>query len=244
VSRPKGGSDNGLVHSVSSDMQPIEISPNQQRWKKLRCSTITSARLLQEQLEKGGKRTFPVMITLTYSTRVLWSSRHVSDFLKTTREWFRRRGHKFYYVWVAELMKNGMVHFHVIVWMPKGYHLPKPDKRGWWPHGMTRIEAARNAVGYIAKYVSKADQPNSFPKGLRTHGCGGLNATGKIEKRWWSAPKWVRSWRSSITDVRRVTGGGFVCVDTGEWRASPWSVLFANGRIYVFDKTTKNRDEN
>jgi len=223
----------GLVHSVSSDTQLIEISPNQQRWKKLRCATITSARLLQAQLSRGGQRTYPVMITLTYSPRVLWNSRHVSAFLKNAREWFRRRGHKFYYVWVAELMKSGMVHFHVIVWMPKGYRLPKPDRRGWWPHGLTRIEAARNPVGYIAKYCSKADQPNSFPKGLRTHGRGGLDAIGQIEMRWWSAPRWVRQWCSSITDVRRVTGGGFVCVDTGEWRASPWRILFYGAKIYV-----------
>ncbi len=227
----------GLVHSVSSDTQPIQISPNEQRWKKLRCATITGARLLQEQLSKGGQRTYPVMITLTYSPRVSWNSRHVSDFLKIAREWFRRRGRKFYYVWVAELTKKGAVHFHVIVWMPKGYRLPKPDKRGWWPHGLTRIEAARNAVGYIAKYCSKAGQPSSFPKGLRTHGCGGLNASSKIERRWWSAPLWVRQWCTSITDVRRVTGGGFVCVDSGEWRQSPWIVIFNGGRVYLLHAT-------
>jgi hypothetical protein len=173
------------------------------------------------------------MITLTYSPRVSWTSRHVSDFLKITREWFRRRGRKFYYVWVAELMKNGMVHFHVIVWMSKGYRLPRPDRRGWWPHGMTRIEGARNAVGYLAKYCSKVHQPNSFPKGLRTHGRGGLDATGRIEMRWWSSPKWVRQWCSSITDVRRVTGGGFVRVDTGEWKSSLWRILFAGGRVFL-----------
>jgi hypothetical protein len=233
----------GLVHSGTSDTQPIEIDPTKQRWKKLRCATITGARLIEQQLSQGGQRTFPVMITLTYSPRVLWSSRHVSDFLKISREWFRRRGRKFYYAWVAELMKNGMVHFHVIVWMPKGYRLPKPDKHGWWPHGMTRIEGARNPVGYIAKYCSKTDQPNWFPKGLRTHGRGGLDVTSRIEARWWSSPGWVRKWCSSITDVRRVTGGGFVCVDTGEWQASPWHVVFSAGRVHLISLLAYQRPD-
>lgn len=153
------------------------------------------------------------------------------DFLELSREWFRRRGRQFYYAWVTELMKNGMVHFHVVVSMPKGYRLPKPDVRGWWPHGLTRVEAARSPVGYLAKYCSKAHQHNSFPKGLRTHSRGGLDATGRIEMRWWSSPKWVRQWCSSITDVRRTMGGGFACVDTGEWKPSPWAGEFVGGTI-------------
>ena len=135
------------------------------------------------------------------------------------------------------------MHYHVIIWMPSGYHIPKPDKSGWWPYGMTEIKAAENAVGYLAKYASKGNRYDSFPKGLRMHGNGGLNTACKIERRWWSAPRWVRQRRPDITDVRRVTGGGFVCVDTGEWLASPWKVHFEFGRVYliIVDQDTPHR---
>ena len=221
----------GLVHSSTSDT--VELDTCDLRKKRMRKATITGARLIQHQLSRGGQRTYPVMITLTYAGMDLWHSQHVSVFLKICREWFRRQGKRFHYCWVAELQQRGAVHYHVLVWMPKGITLPKPDKHGWWPHGMTRIEKARNAVGYMAKYVSKKATSRPFPKGLRMHGRGGLNNTGRIEMRWWCSPLWVRQWCSNITDVRRVTGGGFVCVDTGEWRPSPYEVFLEGGSIFL-----------
>ena len=205
----------------------------------MRKATITGARLIDQHLRAGGRRTYPVMITLTYARLDSWSSLHVTGFLKSCREWFRQRDRKFYYCWVAELQKRGAVHYHVVVWMPKGYRLPKPDKRGWWPHGLTKIEAARNPVGYIAKYVSKETLSARLPKGCRMHGRGGLTASARIEMRWWSAPRWVRSWRSSISDVRRMPGGGFVCVVTGEWRPSPYIVFLSGGAIFLRAKESE-----
>lgn len=223
----------GLVHSSTSDTRCHQVDPQAGRLKRLRKSTITGARLIQQQLESGGRRTYPVMITLTYAGLDSWRSHHVSGFLKICREWFRRRGKKFHYCWVAELQDRGAVHYHVIVWMPKGYTLPKPDRRGWWPHGLTRIEAVRNAVGYIAKYVSKESTARSFPTGIRLHGRGGLSSTSRIEMRWWSCPLWVRRWCSNIQDIQRTPGGGFLCVATGEWRPSPWEVFLRDGAIFI-----------
>ncbi len=136
----------GLVHFSTSDT--ILLDQAAMRRKRVRQATITGARLLQQQLTDGGRRTYPVMVTLTYAALDRWNSRHVSDYLKTCREWFRRRKRPFHYCWVAELQQRGAVHYHVMIWMPKDLTLPKPDKRGWWPHGFTRIEKARNAVGY------------------------------------------------------------------------------------------------
>jgi len=37
--------------------------------------------------------------------------------------------------------------------------LPKPDKQGWWPHGMPKIESCRKqSVGYLIKYATKGQQ--------------------------------------------------------------------------------------
>ncbi len=206
------------------------------RCKRMRSATITGARLLQEQITQGGHRTYPVMVTLTYAMLDNWSSKHVTAYLKRCREWFRRRGHAFHYCWVAELQKRGAVHYHVMIWMPAKLRLPKPDKNGWWPHGMTRIEKARNAVGYMAKYVSKESLNQEFPRGLRLHGRGGLSDKSKIELRWWAAPAWVRRWTRSIADVRRSIGGGYFRVDTGEWRPSPYEVIRINGEMFLREK--------
>lgn len=223
----------GLVYISTSDT--IKLDQPAMRAKRTRQATITGARLMHEQLVQNGKRTYPVMVTLTYAALGMWSSRHVTRYLKNCREWFRRRNESFHYCWVAELQKRGAVHYHVMIWMPKGYRLPKPDKCGWWPHGMTRIEKARNAVGYLAKYVSKDALRVDFPKGLRLHGRGGLSTNSQVELRWWCSPSWARRWTKSICDVRRFSGGGFIRNDTGEWRPSPYRVILVNGHRYLIE---------
>ena len=130
-------------------------------------------------------------------------------------------------------LNPGAVHYHVIIWMPSGYHIPKLDKSKSWPYGMSEIKAAKNPVGYLAKYASKGDRYDSFPKGLRMHGSGGLSLAYKIEKRWWVTPSWVRNWQPEIVDIKRATGGGYFRVDTGEWRPSPWRVLFVDGKVFL-----------
>jgi hypothetical protein len=44
-----------------------------------------------------------------------------------------------------------------LIWLPRGYSLPKPDNRGWWKKGLTRIEwIKKNGAAYIAKYCAKS----------------------------------------------------------------------------------------
>jgi Protein of unknown function (DUF3296). len=40
-----------------------------------------------------------------------------------------RRGHKLPYVWVAELQKRGALHYHVLLWLPRGLTLPNPTSK-------------------------------------------------------------------------------------------------------------------
>jgi hypothetical protein len=124
----------------------------------------------------------------------------------------------------------------MLIWLPLGIALPKPDKRGWWPWGMTKVEWARNAVGYIAKYASKADGLFKPAKGARMHGNGGLDGEALIEQRWWKLPGWLRHQVKPSDGVRRAvagTGGGFVDPETGEVFRSPWVVFFKNGAVYI-----------
>jgi len=159
------------------------------------------------------------MVTQTYAPHVAWTALHQTQFVKRLRAWSNRRGFTARYVWVMELTKAGVPHYHTLVWIPKGHTLPKADKRGWWPHGMTRTEVARNAVGYLAKYSSKGSS-GLFPKGARISGNGGLCELRPMH-RWWLFPRYVREVFSVADDAVRVTGG-FLSRVTGQFLQSEW----------------------
>lgn len=198
-------------------------------------STVTAARLITEDTNSGGFRWKAAMVTLTYRPGLSYSPRHVSDFLQRARQWAARRGFPLRYVWVLELTKAGAPHYHAVLWLPKGTSMPKPDKQGWWSHGLTRIEWARNAVGYIAKYASKGCDVQSLPSGARICGAGGLTDDARNERAWWLSPGWVReSWTSADRPRRAPAGvGGWLSTVSGEWLPSPWRVGFDHGQVYI-----------
>jgi hypothetical protein len=171
------------------------------------------------------------MVTLTYRDGDDWQPRHVSDLLKNIRQWAGRRSVEVAYVWVGELTKRGRLHYHVLLWLPRGVTLPKPDKQGWWRHGSTRIEWARKPVGYLVKYASKGTGEDwDFPAGARIHGAGGLDAAERMQRRWWVAPQWVRTtWPEWEADTVPAKGGGWVARSTGDWQPSPWEVIGFDG---------------
>ncbi len=191
----------------------------------MRRSVITSARLMQEDVQRGGFRWKTAMLTLTYRPEAQWDPRHVTQCIKAIREYLRRRGHPFRYVWVLENTKAGRPHYHLLIWLPRGLTLPKPDKRGWWPHGWTRIEWARSPVGYLAKYASKGDSGHGFPKGARLCGSGGLSLRARLERAWWMAPQWVKEHFSIEDRPARAPGGGWMSRATGEHLPSPWRLV-------------------
>lgn len=243
----------GLVPSPTSDTlpcspraagprDPIEIDRKATRLRRMSKSVKTSARLHQGEANSNGQRSFLAMVTLTYAPSQEYDKRDISRFLKCVREWCRRRSVAFRYVWVMELHRSGRPHYHVLIWLPRGYHLPKPDKRGWWPKGMSKIEGARKPVGYLAKYASKLsnaaqgdehDTFNALPKGARIHGAGGLSETSKRIRRWWLAPIWVRRLWHPSEDPRPAPGGGWLSRVLGTCMPSPWSVRFDQGKLYA-----------
>jgi hypothetical protein len=176
------------------------------------------------------------MLTLTYRPDVDWAPGQVSALVRHIRQYLARRGIPMRFVWVQEFTKKGRPHYHMLLWLPLGITLPKPDKRGWWPCGMTKIEWARNAIGYIAKYASKGDSLAQPAKGARMHGNGGLTEDALLEQRWWKLPSWLRGDVVPSDRVRRAaprSGGGFVHPDSGEVYKSPWIVFFRGGQVYI-----------
>lgn len=217
------------------------IGLEEQRKKRLqglKKTVVTGARLAVEEGTRGGFRGSWAMVTLTYRDDAKWQRSDMRKLCTHMREYARRAAFKFRYVWVLELTQRGRPHYHLLVWLPAGRTLPKPDKRGWWPHGKTRIEWAKKPVGYIAKYASKGvdfEQAQLIPKGARLYGTGGLSPESRTELRWWKSPTWVREVFSTVCDVRRIVGG-FVNRETAEFIESPWRVVFLMGSLFLLRK--------
>lgn len=234
-----GGAAAGLVSSQTSGTTPppIWVDREATRLKRLKCSVLTAARLHVQQKPRWKV----AMLTLTYRPDVGWAAGQVSALVRHIRQYLKRRGVEMRHVWVQEFTKRGRPHYHMLLWLPLGLTLPKPDKRGWWPWGMTKIEWAKNAIGYIAKYASKGDSLAKPAKGARMHGNGGITGDALLEQRWWKLPGWMRC-QVSVTDrVRRAatgTGGGFVHPETGEVYRSPWEVFFKGGQVYIVPRQT------
>lgn len=209
----------GLVLNQTTDS--ITVERHALRLNRLKRGVITSARLHAQA--PGRYRV--AMITPTYRPGVDWEPGHITALTKNIRFYLEERGQKFRYLWVMELTKKGTPHYHMLVWLPKGWSLPMPDKRGWWKHGSTRIEWVKKAVGYCAKYASKGAQPEDIPIGARLYGVGGLSAEARAIKSWWSRPGWIRE-QCSVQDrvAKPKRGGGFIARATGEFFAARWQV--------------------
>ena len=242
---PAAAGGSGLVTSHTSgtplESGLIEIDPILTRMRRMRRSVLTAARM--HEFELRHKRHKPAMLTLTYREVGQWNPKHISELLQRIRVWVRRRGHGLRYVWVAELQQRGALHYHLLLWLPRGLTLPKPDKQGWWTHGSTRIEWARKPAGYLAKYASKLDSKSGigFPRGARLHGRGGLDELGTSVAQWFNLPQWAREVCDLAGRAVRVKGIGLVERDSGVCLPSPWRVscspsgIFAEKRFSYMD---------
>jgi hypothetical protein len=175
------------------------LDPGIERCKRLRRTVTAAAANLADEVDfltqvRGQKPFRKTFITLTYARTGAWKRHHISDFVRLMRRWFVARGAECRYVWVGETQKRGALHYHMLVFVPRSLRLPCPDTCGWWPHGMSKIETARNPVGYMVKYVSKVTPKdlNRLPKGVRLHGSGGHVPDRRVVMREGLMPRWVR----------------------------------------------------
>jgi len=242
-------SGSGLVLSQTSDTRPPRglITPDfalsradaaVRRFRRKARSVLTAARLIQSHLQKSGIQYRAAFVSLTYRPGPTPSPLHITQYLKATREWLRRRGYPFRYVWTAELGDlGGRFHYHVVIWLPRGLTLPKPDKAGWWPFGSSRIEWARRPVAYLAAYESKVpkDGPRALaysealPEGLRLSGFGGLPPAARLIRGWWMLPAYIRDVFGVHFRMVRAPGGGWLSRLTGQWWPSPYAVSLPGG---------------
>jgi hypothetical protein len=217
----RGALPSSFPGAVAGLGSPRALDPAASRGRRLKRSVKWAANL--HAAPRRGERTWRAwMVTLTYAAVDGWSPAHISAALRRFREYLRRRCLQLRYTWVAELQKRGAVHYHVLVWLPASMSMPKWDKQGWWPHGMTERARARKPVGYMVKYASKFDGCREFPKGLRTHGAGGFSTDQRPVRHWLGLPGWLRQQVGVGTRIDRLKGGGFAVRESGEIVPSPW----------------------
>jgi hypothetical protein len=167
---------------------------------------------------------YSACLTLTYAPSHRWDRRDVSRFLNALRGYYKRRGWRFIYFWVAELQQRGAVHYHLIVFIPRSHKLPFPDR--WWRKGITNICAVRRFAKYLAKYLQKGSQGElKFPKGLRLFGYGGLTW---LERAMWRCQWLPKRWWDVIHDF---VGGVFYVV---RLKGRLVEVLTPDGDVFVF----------
>lgn len=203
----------------------IEIDHQKARITRMQKSVGISAKALHNLGEKNQR---VWMLTLTYrGTNRNWKPEHISRYLDGLRKWhYSRTGtKKLRYVWVAELQKRGVIHYHVCVWLASGLTPPKPDsawkKKGefqapMWGHGMSNRVRATHPVAYLMKYASKGTSEGKFPYGARISGVGGLDEAGRGCRRWVLWPAYVQGNASIYDGFRPAPGGGYLNADTGE----------------------------
>jgi len=213
----------GLVRLETSHARPYRevqrMRDAERRSLRVFKSISCAGDLLLMQGDEKGRRLDGLFLTLTYRPDVDWSPGHISSLCNRMRDWCSRRGSRLRFVWVAEQHKSGRVHYHAILFLPKGLTLPKPDKQGWWPHGMTNIQRCRKrSVGYLIKYATKGQAVAApWPLGCRLHGHGGLDADQRARRSWWVLPRYIREQVQPVQRVRRALGGGWCSPVDGSW---------------------------
>lgn len=223
----------GLVVSSTSTKFSLRIDARA-RIRRLSRSVKVAAHHLDLGLREGGFRYRSAMITATYAARTeVWEPRDITRLVDRYQQWGRSRGFTVPLVWVAELHKSGMVHYHLLLWVPHGEVPPMPDKQGWWIKGSTSCEWARNPVSYLAKYASKCTSDGEFPKGMRMHGRAGLPARIRARVAYALLPVWVKELIPEDHGVKRLVGRVRQWVPFG--RYGPASERSAGGRWMQFD---------
>jgi len=245
-----GAADAGLVTYKTSlhESSFISFSPNEcalRRIKRLKRSVWVSGQL-HGLAQRGHRPSVPWFVTLTYSPRFQWDAKHIAKAVQRFRNWCRSMGVPCRYTWVGELTQKGVVHYHLIAWLPVGIRMRQWDRftdklAAFWPFGLTQTQKATSGVGYLMKYLSKLGEFHRFPKGMRLYGIGGLHDDGKHIRRWHGLPEWAKC-LYGVGQLMRAAGG-LVVRATGEMLSSPYRVQIVSQGLRVLlvgDKPERN----
>lgn len=185
------------------------FDPAGTRFKRLRRKLAAACNEVQDWVDmlsryRGRPTHRRLFTTLTYAENTRGNADDIKGTMRCLREWLRRCGHRMVpYAWVAELQERGALHYHLVIWLPRALYLPKLDRRGWWKHGSTKVETARNPTGYLVKYASKLQTKDGkrLRKGTRLHGTGGLPPEAREKVRRVMMTRWARTATDAVLDA-------------------------------------------
>jgi hypothetical protein len=195
-----------------------------------------------EALIEAGEGFYCALVMLTYASE-LDHARDITEFLKRLRQWLKRRRLVMRYVWVREIGQNDRPHYHVLLWLPEGVTIPKPDDVGWWPHGFSGVQRAIEVAKVVSYMVKGATKCAKVYRGRRLFGCGGIHAAWQRKFRWLCLPRYAQEVLAEGCDPHRASGGGVVDRDTGEIVPSQYVCVYqGKGKPWQFvPRATQNR---
>jgi hypothetical protein len=187
----------------------------------------------QQRYAKSADRR-ALVLTLTYQNSAAFSSKHISAFLDRARRAIKRLGFNLPYAWVLERASH--LHYHLIIWLPRGVKFDHGALKRWWPHGSTWVASCRG-VGAWGRYMAKFDSIALLPTSARVFGHGGLDESGKTAVSRSVLPRWLLALLPEGHRVRRCVGGGWVNSVTAEVYFSPyvwtpWGAVLAQGSFW------------
>ncbi len=166
-----------------------------------------------------AKGLYAAAVTLTYARDDDYCQKHVTRFINCLRAKLKRQGHALLYVWTLE--RAGALHYHLALWLPRGFALNHADLNRWWPWGSTWTERCRKVSAW-AHYISKREDKANLPLSARMFGCGGLDEPAKESVGRAMLPRWLATLLPGDAKVCRLAGGGWVDSHTGQVYESPW----------------------
>jgi hypothetical protein len=210
----------------------VAVNDPLRRVKRLRKRLSRWGQTIAEPMIRDG-RAVMLMVTLTYRPGEDPKPGDRKIFMRKIR---RKLGEKLIaYSNVAELQEDRrMAHFHYLLLIRRGAWLPTPDKGHLWTHGSTNVKRNVRTVGYLLKYVSKADAGEfELPKNMRAYdvrvrAVAEFSAAQIIDLRLSSIPRWLEEqvfeWCIETERMpERMPGGGWKL--SGKEYFSPWEYI-------------------
>lgn len=206
-------------HRLAELVKKIETSAASLKKRVRICRKKLKAVTKEHRRIAKAKGLFAVAATLTFAQESDFCAKHITRFLNSLRSKLKRHGHQLLYAWVLE--RAGALHYHLSLWLPRGFKLDSTELAKWWPWGSTWNEACRKVSAWI-HYISKRNCKTNLPTGARAFGCGGLDEQSKEAVQRAMHPLWLKAVLPQSANVKRVPNVGWLDLGTGEVYESPW----------------------
>lgn len=206
-------------HSFGELVNKIETSASTHKRRLRFCRKKLKAVMKEQRRLAKAKGLYAVACTLTYAKDTDFSAKHISRFISCLRSKLKRMGHQLPYAWVLE--HASALHYHLALWLPRGFKLDRKQLTKWWPWGSTWTQRCHKVSAWT-HYISKLSCKTDLPNGARIFATGGLDEQGNEAVQHVMHPFWLKAVLQPGAKVKRMANVGWVNLETGEVYESPW----------------------